>query len=115
MIDLMRYNNFKHDPLSRCDCIPPYSGENAIAARNDLNPANGTYPFGALGHRSHTATDMKLTTSDLVNTFQMIAFAGPPYSYDMPPFQWSTSDYKDLSHLGQPDLWKFHPHLSVWP
>ena len=51
MIKLMRYNNFTLDPLSRCDCSPPFSGENAISARNDLNPRNGTYPFGALGHR----------------------------------------------------------------
>ena len=50
---LMRYNDFKNDPLAACDCIPPYSAENAISARNDLNPRNGTYPFSALGHRSH--------------------------------------------------------------
>ena len=56
MIKLMRYNNFKKDPLSKCDCSPPYSGENAISARNDLNPKSGTYPFGALGHRSHGGT-----------------------------------------------------------
>jgi hypothetical protein len=38
----MRYNDYKHDPLSRCaQCSPPYSACNAIAARNDLNPANG--------------------------------------------------------------------------
>ncbi len=55
-----RYNDFKHDPLSRCNCTPPYSGENAISARSDLNPANGTYPFGALGHRSHGGTDSKV-------------------------------------------------------
>ncbi|KAJ9596928.1 hypothetical protein L9F63_012053 [Diploptera punctata] len=115
MIALMRYNNYKYDPLSRCECTPPYSGENAIAARNDVNPANGTYPFAALGHRSHTATDMKLATADLVNTLQMIAVSGPPYSDDLPPFRWSTSDFKDNSHLGQPDLWEFHPYLSIWP
>ena len=55
-----RYNDFQHDPLSRCNCTPPYSGENAISARSDLNPASGTYPFGALGHRSHGGTDMKV-------------------------------------------------------
>ena len=114
MIDLMRYNDFKNDPLSRCDCVPPYSGNNAIATRSDLNPANGTYPFPALGHRPHVATDMKLTTSDLVNKLQMIAIAGPPYSDNIPPFQWSTSDFKNLSHLGQPDLWKFKPIQTTW-
>ncbi|PSN46681.1 putative phospholipase B-like 2 [Blattella germanica] len=114
MIALMRYNDYKHDPLSKCNCTPPYSGENAIAARNDVNPANGTYPFAALGHRSHSATDMKLTTSVLAPTLQFIAWSGPPYSDDLPPFQWSTSDYNHLAHLGQPDIWKFKPILFDW-
>ncbi|XP_023326751.1 putative phospholipase B-like 2 isoform X2 [Eurytemora carolleeae] len=38
MIKLMRYNNYTQDPLSVCDCSPPYSAENSISARNDLNP-----------------------------------------------------------------------------
>ncbi|PSN46677.1 putative phospholipase B-like 2 [Blattella germanica] len=114
MVALMRYNDYKHDPLSKCNCTPPYSGENAIAARNDVNPANGTYPFAALGHRSHSATDMKLTTSVLAPTLQFIAWSGPPYSDDLPPFQWSTSDYNHLAHLGQPDIWKFKPILFDW-
>ena len=64
---MYRYNNFQHDPLSRCNCTPPYSGENAISARSDLNPANGTYPFGALGHRSHGGTDNKVCVSVFVS------------------------------------------------
>ena len=56
----IRYNDFQHDPLASCQCTPPYSGENGISARSDLNPASGTYPFGALGHRSHGGTDMKV-------------------------------------------------------
>jgi hypothetical protein len=60
VIHLMRYNDFMHDPLSACECTPPYSGENGISARSDLNPANGTYPFGALGHRCHGGTDNKV-------------------------------------------------------
>lgn len=59
----MRYNDYQHDPLSVCDCNPPYSAENAIAARCDLNPANGLYPFPALGHRQHGATDAKITST----------------------------------------------------
>lgn len=55
-----RYNDFTSDPLSRCNCTPPYSAENAISARSDLNPANGVYPFSALGHRSHGGVDMKV-------------------------------------------------------
>ena len=59
---LCRYNDFQHDPLAKCNCTPPYSGENGISARSDLNPANGTYPFSALGHRSHGGTDNKVRT-----------------------------------------------------
>ena len=58
--DCYRYNDYKHDPLSACNCTPPYSAENAISARCDLNPANGTYPFGSLGHRSHGGSDAKV-------------------------------------------------------
>ncbi len=43
-----------------CNCTPPYSGENAISARSDLNPSNGIYPFNALSHRMHGGTDNKV-------------------------------------------------------
>jgi hypothetical protein len=33
MTRLMRYNNFQSDPVSACDCTPPFSAENAISAR----------------------------------------------------------------------------------
>ena len=56
-----RYNDFQNDPLGKCNCTPPYSAENAISSRNDLNPANGSYPFGALGHRKHGAIDCKVS------------------------------------------------------
>ena len=55
-----RYNDYTHDPLSKCNCTPPYSAENAISARCDLNPASGKYPFAALGHRQHGGTDAKV-------------------------------------------------------
>jgi hypothetical protein len=38
MVQLMRYNNYVKDPASACNCTPPYSAENAISARCDLNP-----------------------------------------------------------------------------
>ena len=59
-INCCRYNDYKHDPMSACNCTPPYSAENAISARCDLNPANGTYPFDSLGHRSHGGIDSKV-------------------------------------------------------
>ena len=110
----MRYNDFQNDPLSHCDkCNPPYSGENAISARNDLNPANGTYPFHALSHRSHGATDCKVTSLRLAASLDFIAVGGPTFD-PLPPFQWSASDFQNLSHVGQPDLWNFKPFQTKW-
>uniref|UniRef100_A0A3B3HSJ2 Phospholipase B-like n=1 Tax=Oryzias latipes TaxID=8090 RepID=A0A3B3HSJ2_ORYLA len=114
MIRLMRYNNFKEDPLSMCEgCNPPQNGENAISARSDLNPANGTYPFGALKQRSHGGTDMKMTSFGMFKEYGMIAVSGPTWD-QLPPFQWSTSPYKDLVHMGHPDVWNFKPIKVTW-
>lgn len=56
-----RSNNYLQDPLSRCrGCDPPQNAENAISARSDLNPSNGTYPFPALRQRCHGGIDMKV-------------------------------------------------------
>lgn len=114
MIALMRSNDYTNDPLSACECTPPYSAENAISARSDLNPANGTYPFDSLGHRSHGGIDMKLTTYSSSKTLQFIAYGGPTYD-KVPPFQWSTFDLADSTpHMGQPDLWQFRPVYTLW-
>ncbi|KAM3610637.1 uncharacterized protein V6R79_006785 [Siganus canaliculatus] len=114
MIRLMRYNNFKEDPLSKCEgCDPPSNGENAISARSDLNPANGTYPFGALKQRSHGGTDMKLTSYGMFRDYSMMAVNGPTWD-QVPPFQWSTSPFKDLMHMGHPDIWTFKPIKVTW-
>eukprot|EP00092_Neocalanus_flemingeri_P009860 GFUD01010629.1.p1 GENE.GFUD01010629.1~~GFUD01010629.1.p1 ORF type:complete len:562 (-),score=106.79 GFUD01010629.1:392-2077(-) len=113
MIKLMRYNDYTKDPLSACNCTPAYSAENAISARCDLNPRNGTYPFGALGHRSHGGTDMKLTTSALASKLQFIAQSGPTWD-PLPPFRWSEQDFLDTPHVGHPDLWQFAPVIPLW-
>eukprot|EP00096_Caligus_rogercresseyi_P012655 TRINITY_DN5370_c0_g1_i1.p1 TRINITY_DN5370_c0_g1~~TRINITY_DN5370_c0_g1_i1.p1 ORF type:complete len:563 (+),score=96.26 TRINITY_DN5370_c0_g1_i1:42-1730(+) len=114
MMKIMRYNDFRHDPLSRCNCTPPYSAENAISARCDLNPKNGTYPFGALGHRSHGGTDMKVTSYDLFKKGSFIAGGGPTYD-SLEPFQWSRADFAaDTPHFGHPDKWDFKPMEVVW-
>lgn len=149
---LLRYNDFKEDPLSKCDgCDPPANGENAISARSDLNPANGTYPFGALRQRQHGGTDMKvfllsitrpqapsrnvsmvrleivahpdalfvcvfpaqLTSYGMFRDYAMVAVNGPTWD-QVPPFQWSTSPYKDLLHMGHPDTWTFKPVKVTW-
>ncbi|KAH8036913.1 hypothetical protein HPB51_006974 [Rhipicephalus microplus] len=112
MMNLMRYNDYKNDPLSRCNCTPPYSAENAISARSDLNPADGVYPFPSLGHRPHGGTDMKLTNSLLFEKLEFVSVSGPTWT-QQPPFRWSTSGFKD-HHEGHPDLWKFEPFIHHW-
>ncbi|KAF7709810.1 putative phospholipase B-like 2 [Silurus meridionalis] len=107
MVHLMRYNNFKNDPLSKCDgCNPAHNGENAISARSDLNPANGTYPFGALKQRPHGGTDMKMTSYGLFRQYELLAVSGPTCN-QLPAFEWSTSPYSSLMHIGHPDRWDF--------
>ncbi|XP_058249348.1 putative phospholipase B-like 2 [Hemibagrus wyckioides] len=114
MMRLMRYNNFKNDPLSKCDgCIPAQNGENAISARSDLNPANGTYPFGALGQRPHGGTDMKMTSYGLFRQYEMLAVSGPTCD-QVPVFEWSTSPYSSLMHTGHPDRWDFPTVHVKW-
>ncbi|XP_064424063.1 putative phospholipase B-like 2 isoform X2 [Latimeria chalumnae] len=114
MIRLMRYNNFRHDPLSKCQgCNPPYNGENAISARSDLNPANGTYPFGALKQRLHGGIDMKVTSFEMHKSYQMKAISGPTWDQVL-PFQWSKSPYDNLTHMGHPDLWEFPVVWVQW-
>uniref|UniRef100_A0A8C7BAM6 Phospholipase B-like n=1 Tax=Neovison vison TaxID=452646 RepID=A0A8C7BAM6_NEOVI len=113
MLRLMRYNDFLHDPLSLCKaCNPQANAENAISARSDLNPANGSYPFQALHQRSHGGIDVKMTSMALARAFHIVAVSGPTWD-QLPPFQWSSSPFSGLLHMGQPDLWKFSP-IEVW-
>jgi len=114
MMQLMRYNDYTHDELSKCDCQPPYSAVNAISSRCDLNPANGTYPFYLLGHRKSGATDMKLTNLDLFLLQQFVAIGGPTYNDNIPPFQWSKADFKDAHHYGMPDKYEYEPIIHHW-
>ncbi|KRY79345.1 putative phospholipase B-like 2, partial [Trichinella pseudospiralis] len=114
LLRLMRYNDFKKDPLSACNCTPPYSAENAISARNDLNDKNGIYPFKALGFRSHGGTDVKATNVEMALRLQFVAISGPTYD-TQPPFQWSKTEWHNkLSHFGHPDLFVFPPVKHKW-
>ncbi|KAM7303102.1 putative phospholipase B-like 2 [Ixodes scapularis] len=109
-----RYNDFVNDPMSRCtSCDPPHNAANAISARGDLNPANGTYPFKALSHLAYGGTDAKVVNSALFWRQQFYAVSGPTWD-DQPPFRWSTSGFNNVSHVGHPDLWNFKPVLARW-
>ena len=87
---------------------------NAVHNEFSFPPANGTYPFGALGHRNHGGIDMKLTSQDLFKAQTFVAVSSPTFD-TLPPFRWSTSTFADtVPHVGLPDLWNFHPMNVTW-
>ncbi|KAK8803715.1 hypothetical protein WA158_001409 [Blastocystis sp. Blastoise] len=104
---MMRYNDFQHDPLSRCDCNPPYTSQYTISSRSDLNDINGTYPFPALAFRNHMGTDAKLTSYKMFHDSFASAFISGPTYQNQPAFQFSSSPLKDLPHEDMPDKWEF--------
>ncbi|PAV76407.1 hypothetical protein WR25_17721 [Diploscapter pachys] len=105
MIRLMRSNNFKEDPLCRCNCTPPYSSDNAISCRNDLNDKNGIYPFDDLGFDDQGGTDVKVTNSHLIKSLQFTAIAGPTHD-PLPVFDWNNDPFDgNVPHFGQPSRW----------
>jgi len=123
MEQIMRYNNFQHDPLSSqipdCEyihmtnCTPAYSAENAIACRDDLNPANGVYAFASLGFRNHVATDAKISSFSSYDPVGLYCRAQSGPTYDQQPvFQFSKSPFASLPHEGMPDRWEF-PWVDV--
>ncbi len=110
---LMRYNDMFHDPLSRCNCTPPYTGEFAIAARCDLNDPSGSYPISALSFRPHGAIDAKMTSAELAKELQMVAVSGPT-DEGVPAFSWATTRLHGIPHLDEPTEWKFKPLRTTW-
>lgn len=113
LYQLIRYNNFKEDPLSRCNCTPPYTANRAIASRCDLNDPNGQYPFYEYGFKSWAATDAKLTNYKLAMNLQMIIVNGPTRE-NQPPFSWKTTKLKGLKHFSQPEEFNFKPIITEW-
>ena len=104
MKTIMRWNRWQTDPLSRG------SAELAIAARNDLSsgPLEGTDPSGAI--------DCKISSYSMMSfgTLTVLAQSGPTLSDGaQPPFQWSTSPFNDMPHLGLPDLFNFEWQVYV--
>jgi hypothetical protein len=116
MYQIMRYNDFQHDPLSRCNCSPPYTAIAAIAARNDLNEPNGQYAVPTFGFRGSGAIDAKLTSVELASRLEFIAVSGPTHEQQT-PFIWSqthTTISAKLRHRGQPDAFTFRPQHVKW-
>jgi hypothetical protein len=105
---LARYNDFAHDPISKCPCLPNPPGADAgiaIAARHDLNPPTGHFPepFGA--GRAAGAIDAKVTSPSLFAARKRWLISGPT-SQGQPPFDWTTTLFPDR-HEGQPERWEF--------
>jgi hypothetical protein len=126
---IMRYNNYKHDPLSlisNCKqatngtCDPKYSAMLAIASRGDLNPPGGEAQYGVnyafLGLRDHCATDTKIATwSKMMNNTRSDAFTSViingPTTDQQPIFSWATSpfaDNTDIIRVGLPQTYNFN-------
>ena len=54
-----------------------------------------------------------MTSWGMAKSFSMMAVCGPTHD-DQPVFQWSKSDFKDLSHMGHPDVFDFDPIKVEW-
>ena len=112
---LIRYNEFKTDPLSHLGCgtKPPYSATNAIADRSDLNEKKGDYVIPDLGHGDSGAIDAKVTLLSWVKRAQLgkgelplVAQSGPTISASCPAFAFSNATVK-VGHEGLPDVYNF--------
>ncbi|CAE7577257.1 plbB [Symbiodinium sp. CCMP2592] len=98
---LLRYNNWREDPLSAHGYEGPWeprAPENAIAARYDLHPwENTTEAFGN--------TDGKICTASDCQALRFSAISGPTAD-QQPPFSW-TGRWRTSPHVGQPEVFNF--------
>jgi len=93
---VLRYNNWKNDPLS--DGNPG----NQISSRFDLVPPGPPppNPYLAFG-----GIDSKGTNSALVNAGVSLAQSGPTHD-SVPAFSWSANNWS-VQHVGLPDTFNF--------
>ncbi|XP_077523117.1 putative phospholipase B-like 2 [Amblyomma americanum] len=64
ILTYIRYNDYKNDPLSVCNCTPPYNPVFAIAARHDLLCPRGKYGLPEMNRRGVGGIDAKCGHSD---------------------------------------------------
>lgn len=95
MRDLMRYNNWEHDPLSLG------SPGNAIAARFDLvKNVSTASPTGGI--------DTKIVGRAGCQAGVYEAVSGPTWGAPgVPMFEWATSRFASMPHVGVPDAFNF--------
>eukprot|EP00121_Abeoforma_whisleri_P011935 Awhi_evm1s11015 len=98
---VMRYNNYKEDPLSLG------KPGNAIAGRKDLDPGAGFELDGAI--------DAKATNVALGLALEFEAICGPAAESGLPVFVWKP-EYNLTAHLGMPTVFNFSwVHSSSQP
>eukprot|EP00933_Yihiella_yeosuensis_P026398 TRINITY_DN20479_c0_g1_i2.p1 TRINITY_DN20479_c0_g1~~TRINITY_DN20479_c0_g1_i2.p1 ORF type:complete len:582 (+),score=106.34 TRINITY_DN20479_c0_g1_i2:36-1781(+) len=98
---LLRYNNWRHDPLSAGGYggpTEPRSPENAIAARYDLMQNKST-------RKAFGNTDAKLCSLKDCLALRFQAVSGPTAD-DQPPFAWR-GEWGSSPHFGQPEIFNF--------
>jgi len=93
--NLMRYNNFRVDPI----CNGANDPDCAISARDDLDPKN-PFPNGGI--------DSKMVSRKLFEE-QAVDIVGGPTHLTLKPFRWdeNNSYFENWPHLGQPNLFAF--------
>ncbi|KAL3255441.1 hypothetical protein MRX96_017350 [Rhipicephalus microplus] len=106
------YNDFKNDPLSRCNCSPPYNPTYAVAPRYDLIDPRGVYDIPEMYPRVVGGIDVKATNYTLFASQEFVGVNGPTWE-NQPPFQWSNSGFPD-SQVGHPAKWQFEPVIHRW-
>ncbi len=111
MQQVMRYNNYKADKWSTCGvCSPKYTAMFALAPRGDLNPSSAKWGpmMEWVRQQDLVATDAKVSSvSMMLRNLSATVVAGPTTSHNLPPFDWDSSPFSDLSHLGQPNTFDF--------
>jgi hypothetical protein len=112
---LMRYNNWKEDPLSTipncANCNPSTSPMLSIASRGDLVPLNAVLPANAsysgyFGRAAFGAVDCKITNYAMIQLMQGIVISGPTTYNDNPVFSW-TGSWAGMQPDGAPLVYNF--------
>lgn len=97
-----------HDKLSRCNWSFPYSAENAISARNDLNPKKWNLSIWSIRNIGPMGTDMKVTNSKMVPRLSSWLLMAQ-HMIQQPVLSGvnRTLQRGHTPYYGHPDVWKF--------
>ena len=89
---------------------------NSLLSSNEYQPFPGLWLFNsfcAFEGLNFFIPYFQVTSSSMVKTLEFISQLGPTFD-DLPPFQWSTSQFHATKHFGMPDLVKFEPIQHKW-